>query len=422
MKDQNEKKLNNSSGGLEISAFSYDGDKEVSVSVNEPVNNADVYVDAVYLGISKKLKVIRFVLLFAIIIITLFALMRFSSGINLYSIKEFFYSFAESEISLNAESVVISGADLIDADSYKNYLLMLRTDRVDLYKADGSRYMTKRISMSNPTVKCSDKYFLIYDLGGFDLCLFNTVDVIYEESFDNTIYIADINKNGYLALLTHDVSYASQLLVYNEDMERLFEWNSADKYTPCMKMLKDGHRIAAASFSSNLGISTVTFNLFDIKSDEAVTHTFSDTLPLEVGEIGNGTYLLCSDRLVFFDSKGELIKEIDFIKYGNTVSEVYCDGKTLAAVFEDEGYSYGSKLVLFNKEGEVLFTCDEEYEISSAAVINGELFYINYGELISVNIEDKTEKRTSLTDSYSDIFEVSGNLVLVSKTETLILS
>ncbi len=422
MKDRNDFEFNKSSGGLEISAFSDDGDKEIALFETEPETTAEIYVNEVYLNISKRLKVIRFILLFAIIIIALFALMRFSSSINLYSIKEFFYSFRDSEISLDADSVAVSGADLIGANSYKNYLLMLRGDRVELYKTDGTRYMTKRISMSNPTVKSSDKYFLIYDLGGYDLRLYNTVDVIYEETFDNTIYIADINNKGYLALLTHDVSFASQLLVYDEDMKKVFEWNSADKYTPCMEMLKDGQRIATASFSSDVGTATTTFNLFNIKSETAITCEFDDTLPLEIGEIGDGIYLLCSDKLVFFDSKGAIVKEIDFISYGSSVSEVYCDGEKLVAVFEEDGYSYGSKLVLFDENGEALFTCNEEYEISSAAVINGELYYIHYGELVNVKTEDKTETRTSLTDSYSDILEVSGKLVLVSKTETLIFS
>ena len=422
MENRNDKKQNINSGGLEISAFQNGAVKEMAPVEYEAEDTAEIFVNEIYLNISKRLRVTRFILLFAIIIITLFSIMRFSSHINLYSIKEFFYSFKESEIFLDSSSVAISGADLISADSYKNYLLMLRNDRVELYKADGTRYMTKRFSMSKPTVKTSGKYFLIYDLGGYEIGLYNTVDVIYEQTFDNTIYIADINDKGYLALLTHDVSFASQLLVYNEDMEKVFEWTSADKYTPCMEMLPDGNRIAVASYSSNMGAPTTTFNLFNVKSDTAVTREFADTLPLKIGQIGEGIYLLCSDKLVIFDKNGEILKEIDIISYGNSVSDVYCDGETLALVLEEEGYSYGSRLVLFDENGNSLYTCEEKYEISSSAVINGDLYYIHYGELVSVDLEDKTEKRTSLTDSYSDILEVSGKLVLASDTETLIFS
>lgn len=421
MKDRKDIKQNSVNNGLEISAFS-DGVKDITPFENSDEEGTEIFVNEVYLNISKRLKVIRFVLLFAIIIISLFALMRFSSHINLYSIKEFFYSFKDTDISLDNASVAISGADLINADTYRNHLLMLRNDRVELYKADGTRYMTKRITMSNPTVKSSDKYFLIYDLGGYDLCLYNTVDVIYEESFDNTIYIADVNNKGYLALLTHDVSYASQLLVYNEDMDKIFEWNSADKYTSCMKMLDDGERIITASFSSSTGVATTTFNLFNVKSETAITYEFSDTLPLKAGEIGDGMYLLCTDKLIIFDKKGEIVKEIDIVAYGNSVSDVYCDGEKLVLVLQEKGYSYGSKLVLFDENAELIFTCDEKYEIPAAAVINNELYYIHYGELVNVDIKDKTEKRTELTDSYSDILQIAGKLVLVSETETLIFS
>lgn len=420
MKDRKNPKQNNNGNGLEISAQAHYEGKDIAPFESESEEGAEIFINEVYLNISKRLRVLRFLLLFAIIIISLFALMRFSSHINLYSIKEFFYSFKDNDISLDSASVTISGADLIEADIYRNHLLMLRNDRVELYKPDGTRYMTKRISMSNPTVISSDKYFLIYDLGGYDLGLYNTVDVIYEESFDNTIYIADTNNKGYLALLTHDVSYASQLLVYNEDMNNIFEWNSADKYTPCMKMLSDTEQVITASFSSSTGIPVTTFNLFNVKSENALTHEFSDTLPLKVGEIGNGMYLLCTDRLVIFDKKGEIIKEIDTTSYGDSVSDVYCDGERLVLVLQANGYSYASKLILFDENAELLFTCNEKYEIPSAAVINNELYYIHYGELINVDLKDKTEKRTELTDSYSDILQIGGKLVLVSETETLI--
>ncbi len=421
MKDQNDAKLNKKADGLELSAYSVGGSAELA-RYEENGTSPEIYVNEIYLNISKRLKVIRFILLFVIVILLLFAIMRFSSHINLYSIKEFFYSFKESEISLESASVSISGADLIDADSYRNYLLMLRNDRVELYKADGTRYLTKRIQMSNPAVKCSDKYFLLYDLGGYDISIYNTVDVIYEQKFDNTIYIADINDKGYLAVLTHDVSYASQLLVFNEDMNKVFEWNSADKYTSCMQLLEDGQRVVTASFSSSEGTPTTIFNLFTIKSETAVSHEFSGTLPLKIGEINGGIYLLCSDRIVFFNADGNIKKEIDVVSYGNTISEAYCDGKTLAVVFEEQSYSYGSKLVLFDQVGDELFTHDEKYEISSVAVINGELYYIHYGELVVVNIKENTKQRTSLTDSYSDLLEISGNLALISETETLIFS
>ena len=123
MKDRNDLELNNTSSGLEISAFENGAVKELTPLEREP-EEAQIFVNEVYLSISKRLRVIRFILLFAIIVITLFSIMRFSSHINMYSIKEFFYSFKESEISLDSASVAISGADLISADSYKNYLLI----------------------------------------------------------------------------------------------------------------------------------------------------------------------------------------------------------------------------------------------------------------------------------------------------------
>lgn len=422
MEDRNKEKQNNTSSGLVISAFDEGEVRELALSDAAPEADGEVFINDLYLGLSKKLRVARFVLLFAIIIIALFTLMRFSSHINLYSIKEFFYSFREGEISLEADRTVISGADLVSARAFKNYLLMLRGDRAELYKADGTRYLTKRISMTNPTLEASNKYFLVYDLGGYDIKLYNTVDVIYEESFENTIYIADVNDKGYLAVLTHDVSYASQLLVYNEDRDKIFEWNSADKYTPCMRMLDDSQRIATASFSSDMGTAVTVFNLFDIKSDTPITHRFVDTLPLKLDEIGSGLYLLCSDKLIFFDGKGNVIKEHDIVSYGSTVTDAYCDGERLALVLEEEGYSYGSRLVLFNENGDVVLEREEKYEIPCVAVIKDELYYIHYGELVCADLKDKTEKRTSLTDSYSDILELSGRLVLVSETETLIFS
>ena len=395
---------------------------EIENTVKNDTKETAYVINDVYLNLSKKLKITKYIVLFALIVVVLIGIMNFSSHINIYSVREFFYSLGKSTVSINDNYVSISSSELVKADVFRDYLVMLRNDRIELYNTDGTRNMSRRIQMSKPTLKSSDRYMLLYDLGSYNLQLYNTVELIDEKKFDNTIYVADINDKGYFAVITHDVAYASQMLVFDNEMNCVFEWSSAYKYTPCMKMLNDDKSIVTASYFSKNGIPTTVLNLFNLKKETAITHEFSATLPLEVGQIKDGAYLLCTDRLIILDKEGNILKEISLIEYGSSVLEATTSANNIAISISVSNSTDECKVLVFSHSGELIYSKYEEFKIPSISLSAETLYYIHNGSLTATDITNKTVEVNVLKDSFFDLLCINNKLVLVSSEETLIYS
>ncbi len=403
---------------LEISDKSLNEELAVLDKLGADLSEPEIKPDEKLIATAKRLRVTRFVLLLVIVCISLFGVMKFSSIINAANLKEIFYSFRDIDALISDDGVSVSSADLAACGSYKSYVAALRSDRIELYRADGTRFSSKHINMTAPKLVTSEKYMLIYDLGGTSVQLYNTVDLVYEKDFDNSVYTADINKNGIYAILTHDVSSASELIVYEKDFSEIFRWTSADKYTTSVKMLDDNDHIAVASFNSDAGEPTVYLNIFSINTGKAKSYTYKDTLPMKVGKTDSGCYLVCSDRIVFFDKNGNELCVNEFMEYGDIIADIAdCPNAVAVSLTETETTDL-STILVYNSAGKRIYSGREDYEVSAIACDGNNVFYIVEDSLATVNTADGGVKKVLLSGDYSDIITYkNGKLLLVSGTD-----
>lgn len=83
----------------------------------------------------------------------------------------------------------------------------------------GKEQYTFSHGFSNPILKNSGVYALIYDQGAEKMRLDNTSENIYEFSAENDILCADVAKNGTVATAQTASDTVSQIIVYNESLK-----------------------------------------------------------------------------------------------------------------------------------------------------------------------------------------------------------
>lgn len=111
--------------------------------------------------------------------------------------------------------------------TYREGLAVASRERLSIFSAGGREIFSINLDYGNPALASSDKYLLLYDVGGKQFALYNSFSQVKSASFDHTIYGASIAENGTFALITRSESYDSVVSVYKNNNDRI-DYNFSD--------------------------------------------------------------------------------------------------------------------------------------------------------------------------------------------------
>ena len=370
--------------------------------------------DENYLSISKNIRVARYVLLLIIVLLTFMLIMNYSNVINVTGIREFFFSFIDDAPVFRPLSVVNAGLSEYDEICvYKNYVAALNSNSFELYKTDGEKVFIDRRDDNESVMSASDRYVVVYGIDENYLTVYNAIDTVKEMTFDSSIYIADINNAGNLAVLTHAASTPSLVSVYDKTFEEVFQWTSADKYTVCLE-LTDHNTVIIASVNSVGGDMVTYLNLYDVNVTSPLNSlSFDDTVPLKINPTKNGFNLVCNDKIMFFDSNGAQVATSLLTSYGMNVTKIASNGTyTAVNVSLTSGIEKSSTLV-FDENGTLICKHQSDSSITDIAMSDDEFFVLYPDKLLSIDVKTGKTNEDLLNDTYRRILVYAGNRVLL---------
>ena len=111
--------------------------------------------------------------------------------------------------------------------------------------------------------KLTPARILVYDRGGKKFKVFNYSTVIYERTLKNNIYSADISRDGKCAFVTDSNSHSSELFVYDDDQELIYNWKCAGNLLSSVSFNESGTKVATAEIFTEGGILSSKVNLFN---------------------------------------------------------------------------------------------------------------------------------------------------------------
>jgi hypothetical protein len=100
---------------------------------------------------------------------------------------------------------------------YKEGLAVASREGFSIFSAGGREIFSANHSYGNPALASSDKYVLLYDIGGKSYALYNSFTALDSRTLDYPIYGASIAQNGTFALLTRSDRYDSVVSVYKSN-------------------------------------------------------------------------------------------------------------------------------------------------------------------------------------------------------------
>ena len=280
-------------------------------------------------------------------------------------------------------------------------LLVVSTTRVSVLADDGSEVYAQEVKLDSPAIALGGRTAAVYDVGGTTLYILGERGLVRDLSTEteNGIISAKLNSSDMLALVTDKSGYKSSVSVYNASGERVFTFNSSNRYMIDACVERGGKHVAVATLGSEDAMFVSTIRRYALDQETAVSAcVLDDSLLYELSSFGDGSlggsydyaypYLRGSTlggtdfgalvlsryrsgsagKLVTVGAEGNLIASLDTQR---DVLDISAAGKYLAVLYSDELVIYTSDLAEYASLADTQYARGVRMRADGSAVLLG---------------------------------------------------
>ncbi len=348
------------------------------------------------------------------VVLTVFVLVSLMINSEWITYENFYYFFSDMGDYITASDSeiedVIYKADRKQAFSmYGGKFAVAGNSGMKLYTSSGRLIIDDDDEISNPKLRESDRYLLMYDHGNTEFRIYNIFTEAFSANTDFAIYGADVADSGDFALVTADNKNSFAVHVYNNKF-KLQKTYGKNGYVVDVAISSTGSSLAILSYSASGG--EMNTEIYITRTDRAE--------PLSVVELDGSMPLYCEftdmDRLIVvcddavysFSSTGTKILELKFEKGTQTLlADVNEHG---AAVVTKSSDKY--ELTVLDKSGNRVYNNALTDTVESVAICGGTVF---------IDTDDKIQKLDLLTRRIDEIEFSMPNAVMLAKSDNELL-
>lgn len=234
------------------------------------------------------------VILTALLVVGAILLVLGRDTFNLDSIKRYL-TYQALELNDDGQSAEFTVAEENNSifTAMDDCLIVCSSNRILFYSDSGTIYVDQEVSLSNPVIHIMGGYALIYDAGGSELYLYSGRQLIFSYTADsNALISAQVNENGWLAIVEQASGYKGAVTVYNADNEAVITENISSSFVMDAAVSPDNRQLAVATVGQeDLDfISTITvYNVTD--GESSATAAVSNTPALELRWNDDGIWI-----------------------------------------------------------------------------------------------------------------------------------
>lgn len=380
-----------------------------------------------YLHYAKQTKILRRVRVIAVIVLISFLVMMvvlFRDSITIENLQYFLrYLDTRQAQSDTISSIPYDSSSVSDIAVYKGGLAMVDSASVSLYDLNGDVIMTKEAANTSPLISSGDTTFLVYNIGGNTVQMYNSLTCLFDQTYDNPISCAAVNNDGMFFVGTRSMEYRSVIDVYNKNFELIYQWFSPDKYLMCAD-LKDGgdSLVTAAIYANEDGSSSAVVSVYRTNSEDVQSEiTLTDQIPLSVHFQSNGGIVLITDRgLQFYDDSLKLKNEVTYTGYVPVRAESFDEYSYFALNKNVVGSQH--EITVTDRDGNVLFSKNVEGEITDCTRSGDMLYFLMERQLVCVSPRDGRVSKLDIDAGATAITATENDLLICRPGVTDVLS
>lgn len=146
-------------------------------------------------------------------------------------------------IEINQEKVQIFAVD--------KYIVTLQDKKLNFYNNLGTNVGEIAVEISNAIANVSGKYFIMAEANGKKLYVISDRKVVWEKETEGEILQIEINENGYVGVVTSDVSYKNIVTLYDSFGKQVLRTYLATNKIADISISKNNQHIAIAEVDAS---------------------------------------------------------------------------------------------------------------------------------------------------------------------------
>lgn len=334
-----------------------------------------------------------------------------------------FVEFAEKE-SEGVSLVTFDYGEENRGALYKGDVVVLNKSGLSIYSEEADRVLNVAFRMEDPRLAVSGTGILAYDLGGYEVRMFNSYSQLALLSMSYPVYGLCVSDAGNFAVITSEKNYRTSVIVYDQYAKERYHRALSTAFVDQVSLSSDGEKLLTLGHSSKGGSLVTTVQCCSLKQEDPLqTFTYTGELPLKVSWMTDHTYaVLTGEALRVFDTE----KEDPVATYSLAdVSLQNCEiiGDRILLVLSAEGLSGGTVLHALDGGLNTLFTASFEGSIEDLESIGNETYVLMMGVVTKLSADGKTRTLTEVSKDVLSILKTAeGEPLLFEKSRVLRLA
>jgi len=302
---------------------------------------------------------------------------------DLDSVKESSGGFTEVSFTADESSVV---------RPFRDGFVVIGNGEVTLYDKTGVVLCSEKEKFSYPHGASSDKYVLVYDIGGTSYSVYSSVTRVIKKTSEAPIISASVSNDGSYIVTAEsgDAKYVTE--VYDSSFKRTMSIYK-DKYVIDSAIGKEGETFVIASVAEQGAEFFAEVSFYKEGNDSPIkTYTYSMSMPVTVSSYDGGSFsVLFDDCIRFYDENGNVKKE----NYVSDAKVAFFDARPTGAVLVSSslGINQGNVFTSFDKDGKEITTARVDGKVTGvfAPQNNSTAGYVltGDGKVLSVSTDGK---------------------------------
>lgn len=188
----------------------------------------------------KKLIVVIFISLVLILSITITTIYALNSDFRNWMDSNLLFKVAKQGSTVSIEFT----EENVQAFAFDKYIVLLQKKNLYFYNNLGTKVATIPIEINNAMWDISGKYLVIAEENGQKMYVITGKEILWEAEPEEGILQVEINENGYVGVVTSDVSYKNIINVYDSTGKEILKTYLATTKVVDISISKDNKYLA----------------------------------------------------------------------------------------------------------------------------------------------------------------------------------
>lgn len=313
---------------------------------------------------------------------------------------------------------------------YNKYVGILNEKNLKLYNQAGENITDISVNINTAIFSSNDKFLAIAEKNGQELCVISDKTYSWSQKVDGEILQINVNKNGYVVLVTTDTTYKSIITVYDNSGKQLMRSFLSSSRVTDISISNDNKYVAYAEIDTSGTLIKSSVKIISIEkaqsnSAESTIYTKeaeTSKMILKIQYQENGELVCVYDDSINIVKDGyeqELIKKEDEATFvsGNL-------GNSIAYIKEEQrsAFNSSSTLNIVNTSSKQTYKYNFG-EIAKEMYTTGNVIGINIGtEIYFVKTNGMLIKKYTSNQEITNVMITNNIAIIIYKDRIEIIN